>query len=143
MNEHKQVEIIINEDYAFTVDEGLEDIIRNFFHWDIETSLSCIDNFGCTWIGFYGYHDFQLFIQRAFAYNNAVNGLGYERETLYTYLQENAKINISLDEEVIMDPNNENTAIGMGVLSINVNLRFPKEDLDTFRELFFEVFPPE
>ena len=51
--EHKQVEITVDEGWSFCVDEGLEDIIKNFFHWDIATCLSCIDNHDdLTWICF-------------------------------------------------------------------------------------------
>ena len=42
MTEHNQTEIIV-EGYPMQVDEGLEDVIANFFYWEIETCNSCID----------------------------------------------------------------------------------------------------
>ena len=40
MTEHKQVEVEVDEDFQILVDEGLEDVIKDFFHWEIETCNS-------------------------------------------------------------------------------------------------------
>ena len=40
MTEHEQVEVKIDDDFYIYVDEGLDDIIKNFFHWEIETCNS-------------------------------------------------------------------------------------------------------
>jgi len=39
------------------VDEGLEDIIKNFFHWEIDTCNSCIDYKWSVWIEFFDFDD--------------------------------------------------------------------------------------
>ncbi len=66
-----------------------------------------------------------------------------EKETLWDFLQEKSKVNLVFDEELMEDPNNEENTIGTGILIILVGLKFPKELLAEFTELFFEVFPPE
>jgi hypothetical protein len=140
---HKQIEVKIDDDFHIFVDEGLEDIIKNFFHWEIETCNCCIDYKGSIWIEFCGYKDWEQFLKLALRNNLEFNGTSHKRETLWEFLQERAKVNLVFDEQVIEDPNNEDNAIGTGVLVICVGLTFPKENLKEFKELFFEVFPPE
>ncbi|MDI6645211.1 MAG: hypothetical protein QME14_09155 [Methanobacteriaceae archaeon] len=140
---HKQVEIEIDEDFTILVDEGLEDIIKNFFHWEIDTCNSCIDYKGSVWIEFCDFNDWKQFLQLALRNNIAVKGSDSERETLWDFLQEKAHAKLVYDEELMEDPNNEDEVIGTGVLVICVGLMFPKESLDEFKELFFEVLEPE
>jgi hypothetical protein len=136
MPKHKQTEIIV-DDYPMLVDEGLEDVISNFFNWDIETCNSCIDMDGSIWIEFCDFEDWERFLQLALRNNILNNG---ERETLWDFLQK-AKVILVFDEEVIENPNKEEEVIGTGVLVICVGLKFPKSQLDDFKELFFEVLP--
>lgn len=143
MTGHRQVEIEIDDDFSIFVDEGLEDIIKNFFHWEIDTCNSCIDYKGSVWIEFCNFNDWKQFLQLALRNNIAVEGSDSERETLWDFLQEKAQVKLVYDEELIEDPNNEENVIGTGVLVICVGLRFPKELLDEFRGLLFEVFPPK
>lgn len=143
MNKHKQVEVKINDDFHFSVDKGLEDIIENFFHWEIDTCNSCIDVNGSIWIEFCDFDDWKGFLQLALRNNIVINGAGYKRETLWNFLQEKAKVTLVFDEEVINDPNNEDAFEGTGILVICVGLHFPKELLEDFKELFFEVLPSE
>jgi len=143
MAEHKQVEIEIDEDFTILVDEGLEDIIKNFFHWEIDTCNSCIDYKGSVWIEFCDFNDWKQFLQLALRNNIAVKGSDSERFTLWDFLQEKAQVKLVYDEELMEDPNNEDEVIGTGVLVICVGLMFPKESLDEFKELFFEVLEPE
>ena len=75
--------------------------------------------------------------------NLEVNGSVHKRETLWEFLQEKSTVKLVFDEQVIQDPNNEDSVVGTGVLVICVGLNFPKEDLKEFEELFFEVFPLE
>ena len=138
---HKQIEVEIDEDFHILVDEGLQDIIKNFFHWDIETCNCCIDYKGSIWIEFCDYEDWKRFLQLALRNNLEVNGTTHLRETLWEFLQEKAKVNLVYDEQVIEDPNGEENFIGTGVLVICVGLTFPKEMLKDFQDLFFEVFP--
>ena len=138
---HKQIEVEINDDFHIFVDEGLENIIKNFFHWEIETCNCCIDYKGSIWIEFCDYTDWEKFLQLALRNNLEINGTNHERETLWEFLQERSKVNLVFDEQVIEDPNNEEDVIGTGVLVICVGLTFPKENLKEFKELFFEVFP--
>lgn len=140
MDEHKQIDVKIDEDFIISVDEGLEDIIKNFFHWEIETCNSCIDYKGSVWIEFCDFDDWKKFLQLALRNNIIVNGEEYKRETLWEFLQK-AQVKLVFDEELIEDPNNEDEVIGTGDLLICVGLRFPKELLDQFKELFFEVLP--
>jgi hypothetical protein len=35
MEEHEQVELKIDDDFIIMVDKGMENIIKNFFHWEI------------------------------------------------------------------------------------------------------------
>jgi len=142
MTEHKQIEVKITDDFYISVDEGLEDIIKNFFHWEIETCNCCIDYKGSTWIEFCDFHDWKQFLQLALRHNIAVKG-GDKRETLWGFLQEKAKVKLVFDEELIEDPNKEDGVIGTGVLVICVGLTFPKELLKDFKELFFEVLPSQ
>jgi hypothetical protein len=142
MTEHKQTEIIV-EGYPILVDEGLEDVIRNFFHWEIETCNSCIDINGSIWIEFCDFNDWKQFLQLALRNNILINGDGYKRITLWDFLQKNAEVTLVFDEEVIESPNTEDTVIGTGILVICVGLYFPKELLNDFKELFFEVLHPE
>jgi hypothetical protein len=143
MGEHKQIEVKIDEDFQILVDEGMEDIIKNFFRWEIETCNSCIDYKGSVWIEFCNFDDWKQFLQLALRNNIVINGVGHKRETLWDFLQEKAKVKLVFDEELMEDPNNEDTFIGTGVLIICVGLTFPKELLDDFKKLFFEVLPPE
>ena len=140
--EHKQVEIEIDDDFHIFVDEGLEDIIKNFFHWEIETCNCCIDYKGSTWIEFCDFDDWKQFLQLALRNNIEVKGSGSERETLWDFLQK-SKVKLVFDEELIEDPNNEEAVLGTGVLVICVGLTFPKELLGDFKELFFEVLQPK
>lgn len=142
MAEHKQIEIEIDDDFHILVDEGLEDIIKNFFHWEIDTCNSCIDYKGSVWIEFCDFNDWKQFLQLALRDNIEVKGSDPERETLWDFLQEKVKVKLVYDEELMDDPNNEEETIGTGVLVICVGLMFEKELLDEFTELFFEVFPP-
>lgn len=138
---HKQIEVEIEDDFHIFVDKGLEDIIKNFFHWEIETCNCCVDYKGSIWIEFCDYTDWEKFLQLALRNNLEINGTNHERETLWEFLQERSKVNLVFDEQVIEDPNNEEDVIGTGVLVICVGLTFPKENLKEFKELFFEVFP--
>jgi hypothetical protein len=140
---HKQIEVEINDDFHIFVDEGLENIIKNFFHWEIETCNCCIDYKGMIWIEFCDYKDWEQFLQLALRNNLEVNGSVHKRETLWEFLQEKSTVKLVFDEQVIQDPNNEDSVVGTGVLVICVGLNFPKEDLKEFEELFFEVFPLE
>lgn len=140
---HKQVDVKIDEEFFICVDEGLEDIIKNFFHWEIDTCNSCIDYKGQIWIEFCEYGDFEQFLQLAMRQNIESKGAHPEKETLWDFLQEKSNINLVFDEELIEDPNNEDESIRTGVLIVCVGLKFPKELLSEFRELFFEVFPQE
>ncbi len=143
MDEHKQIEVEIDEDFHIFVDEGLEDIIKNFFHWEIETCNCCIDYKGSIWIEFCDFHDWKQFLQLALRNNIAVKGAGYKRETLWDFLQEKGNVKLVFGEELIDDPNKEDNVVGTGVLVICVGLTFPKELLNDFKELFFEVLPPQ
>ena len=143
MGEHKQIEVKIDEDFQILVDEGLEDIIKNFFRWEIETCNSCIDYKGSVWIEFCNFDDYKQFLQLALRNNIVINGTGQKRETLWNFLQEKSKVKLVFDEELMEDPNNEDNFMRTGVLIICVGLTFPKELLDDFKKLFFEVLPPE
>jgi len=143
MAEHKQLEVKIDDDFYISVDEGLEDIIKNFFHWEIETCNSCIDMNGSIWIEFCDFNDWKQFLQLALHNDILINGDSYKRETLWDFLQKKAKVTLVFGEEVIENPNIEDAVIGTGVLVICVGLHFPKELLNGFKELFFEVLPPK
>jgi hypothetical protein len=138
MTEHKQTEIIV-DGYPMQVDEGLEEVIVNFFHWEIETCNSCIDMNGSIWIEFCNYDDWKRFLQLALRNHILING---ESETLWDFLQKKVEVTLVFDEEVIENPNSDNF-MGTGVLVICVGLHFPQELLKEFKELFFEVLPPE
>ncbi|MBI5680653.1 MAG: hypothetical protein HZC47_07170 [Methanobacterium sp.] len=140
---HKQIDIKIDDDFYISVDEGLEDIIKNFFHWEFETCNSCIDYKGSVWIEFCEYGDWEKFLQLVLRNKIAEKGKDPEKETLWDFLQEKSNVNLVFDEELIEDPNNEEGTVRTGVLIICVGLKFPKELMDKFRELFFEVFPPK
>ena len=142
--EHKQVEITVfenKEEYKINVDKGLESVIKNCFRWDFPTNNSCIDNNGMIWICFDYFSDVTRIMQLSLANNTYINGGGWKRETLFEYLSEKAEFDICFSENVIFDPNEEDTVIGDGTLGHGVSLRFPKEDFKTFKKLFFEVFP--
>jgi hypothetical protein len=143
MDEHKQIDVKIDEGFHILVDEGLEDIIKNFFRWEIETCNSCIDYKGSVWIEFCDFEDWKRFLQLALRNNIAVNGSGHKRETLWDFIQEKGKVKLVHDEELIEDPNNENGVVKTGVLIICVGLTFPKESLNDFKKLFFEVLPAQ
>jgi len=140
---HKQIEVEIDDNFHIFVDEGLEDIIKNFFHWDIETCNCCIDYKGSIWIEFCDYNDWKQFLQLTLRNNLEINGLNHVRETLWEFLQEKAKVNLVFDEQVVEDPNNEENFLGTGVLVICVGLTFPKEYLNDFEGLFYDVFPKD
>lgn len=140
---HKQVEIKVDDDFYMLVDEGIEDIIKNFFHWEIETCNSCIDYKGKSWIEFCEYEDWERFLQLALRNKIASKAKDPEKETLWDFLQDKSEVNLVFDEELIDNPNNQEDYLGTGVLVILVGLKFSKEHLGEFKELFFEVFPPE
>lgn len=138
MAPHKQVEVEIEDDFCIEVDEGLEDIIKNLFLWDLETCNCCIDYKGSTWIEFCHFQAWEQFLQLVLRHHIAQGS--NPSHTLWDFLQEKAEVKLVFDEELREDPNRE--VIGTGVLLICVGLFFPMEDLEEFRELFFEVFPP-
>jgi len=142
MADHEQVEVKIDDDFIIMVDEGLEDVVKNFFHWDIETCNSCIDYKGSVWIEFCDYEEWKKFLQLALR-NNIETNADNKTDTLWNFLQEKVKVKLVYDEELMEDPNNEDVVIGTGVLIICVGLTFPKELLDEFKKLFFQVFKPE
>lgn len=141
MPKHNQIEITIYEDYIIEVDEGLEEIIENFFHWDIPTISSCVDNNGSIWIAFPNYHDWEKFLQLALKRSN--ESISEENHDLWSFIQEYGQISLPFQEAVVNDPNHEGNVIGLGVVDISVSLRFPKELLNDFKELFFEALPPK
>jgi hypothetical protein len=143
MTEHEQVEIKIDENFYINVDEGLDNVIKNFFHWEIETCNSCIDMNGSIWIEFCDFNDWRKFLKLALHNNIEVNGANHERETLWDFFQNKSNVKLVFDEEVIENPNIEDDVIGTGVLIICVGLTFPKELLNDFKKLFFEVLPPK
>lgn len=138
---HKQIDLELGDDSYISVDEGLEDIIKNFFHWELETCNSCIDYKGSVWIEFCRYDDWEKFLQLALRNKISNEDNKIEKRTLWDFLQEKSNVNLVFDEELIYDPNNEDNFIKTGVLIICVGLKFPKELLDEFKELFFDVFP--
>ena len=140
---HKQVELKVDDDFYILVDEGIEDIVKNFFHWEIETCNSCIDYKGSVWIEFCDYEDWEQFLQLTLRNKIMSTGKNPEKETLWDFLQEKSRVNLVFDEELIEDPNDEKGTVGTGVLIICVGLKFPKEFIGEFKELFFEVFPPD
>jgi hypothetical protein len=133
MIKHKQVKIDTEffSEFKIKVDEGLEDIISNFFYWEIYTDNSCINNNGSVWISFEDFHMCNHFMKRALNNQILINGQGYVRETLYDYLEENSEFKLHFDKDI----NNE--------LINSISLRFPTKDLKKFKDLFFEVFPPK
>jgi len=143
MEEHEQVELKIEDDFIIMVDKGMEDVIKNFFHWEIETCNCCIDYNGSVWIEFCDYEDWKKFLQLALRKNIEVNGTEHKKDTLWDFLQEKVNVKLVYDEELIEDPNDEDGVLGTGELVICVGLTFPKELLDEFKKLFFEVLKPE
>ncbi len=142
MEEHEQVEVKIDDDFVIMVDKGLEDVVKNFFHWEIETCNSCIDYKGSVWIEFCDFEEWQKFLQLALR-NNIETNPENKTETLWNFLQEKVNVKLVYDEELMEDPNNEDVVLGTGVLIICVGLTFPKELLEEFKKLFFQVFKPE
>ncbi len=143
MSEHKQIEVKIDHDFYILIDEGLENIIKNFFHWGIETCNCCIDYNGSVWIEFCDFDDWKQFLQLALRNNIEVKGDGHKSKTLWDFLQDEADVKLVFDEELISDPNNEDEVRGTGFLIICVGLTFLKESLKDFEKLFFEVLPPK
>ncbi|MDP1552851.1 MAG: hypothetical protein Q8M06_07545 [Methanobacteriaceae archaeon] len=140
---HKQVEVKLDEDFFILVDEGMEAIIKNFIHWEIQTCNSCIDYKGRVWIEFCEYSDWEQFLQLTLRHNIESKAVNPEKQTLWDFLQEKSKVNLVFDEELMDDPNKEDNYLGTGVLIICVGLKFSKELFKEFEELFFEVFPSE
>jgi hypothetical protein len=143
MEEHEQVEVKIEDDFIILVDKGMEDIVKNFFHWEIETCNSCIDYKGSVWIEFCDFEEWKKFLQLALRNNIEINGTDHIKDTLWDFLQEKVNVKLVYDEELMEDPNNEDEVLGTGVLVICVGLTFPLELLDEFKKLFFEVLKPE
>lgn len=143
MDEHEQVEVKIDEDFIILVDKGMEDVVENFFHWEIETCNSCIDYKGNVWIEFCDFEEWKKFLQLTLRNNIEVKGIDGTQDTLWDFLQEKVKVKLVYDEELMEDPNNEDAVIGTGALVICVGLTFPNELIDEFKELFFRVFKPE
>ena len=83
------------------------------------------------------------FLKLTLRNNIEVNGANHKRETLWDFFQNKSKVKLVFDEEVIKNPNIEDDVIGTGVLIICVGLTFPKELLNDFKKLFFEVLPPK
>lgn len=143
MGEHEQVEVKIDDDFIIMVDSGMEDVVKNFFHWEIETCNSCIDYRGSVWIEFCDFEEWKKFLQLALRNNIEINGAGHTQYTLWEFLQEKVKVKLVFDEELMEDPNNEDEVLGTGALVICVGLTFPRELLEEFKKLFFEVLKPE
>ncbi|MEG3225541.1 MAG: hypothetical protein BME94_08575 [Methanobacteriales archaeon Met13] len=135
MDQHKQVEIAIEDDFCIEVDEGLEEVIKNFFSWEIGTCNCCIDYKGSTWIEFCDFEQWEQFLQLVLRHHIAAGS----QDTLWDFLQEKADVKLVFDEELREDPNQE--LVGTGVLVICVGLFFPRDELEEFKKLFFEVFP--
>ena len=137
--EHNQVEIIVfdgGEEYKIEVDKGIEDVIKNCFHWDFPTNNSCIDNNGFIWIAFDYFQDVRRMMQFLLANNTHINGGGWKRETLFEYLSEKGEFNLCFNENCVFDPNEQDTVIGNGTLDCSVSLRFPKQDFIKFGKIY-------
>lgn len=141
---HKQIEVVIIDDIIFTVDEGLEEIIKNLWYWGIITCNSCIDNINdSTWIQFADFSCWDEFLKLALDNEIIINGNGYLRDTLWNFIENESYVKLHSNEDIILDPNDDNNVIGTGILRHSVSLRFPKKHLDKFQNLLFEVLPPE
>ena len=146
MNYHEQEEITVNHPgygpISFNVDKEIKDIIINCFHWKFPTVLSCQGgNNENVWIAFESFYDVKEMMQLILTHNISINGQGYVRETLFDYIVENVEFNVSFIDETIYDPNNEDTVIPTGRIEYDIGMRFPSEELEHFRKLFYEVFP--
>ncbi len=140
---HEQVRFSVDGDFEICVDRGMEDIIRVLFHWGCHTINSCIDNNGSVWIEFESFGDSRRFMKLALRNCNQINGGpdGFQRETLWDFIEEYGHFELLFDEEVIDDPDEENTVIRTGQLQEGVSLRFDKDLLEDFRRLICEVLP--
>ena len=143
MTEHEQVPVRINRWLSFTVDKGLEKIIKNFWDWKLETDNSCIDNNGRIWISFLDFENWESFLQLVLKHRNTINVDSYVRETLWDFLQAKAAVSVAFDESFEFDPDDANAIIGTGDLVQSISLRFPKEYFEDFTKLLFEVLPPK
>ena len=137
---HKQVMADIGNEFKFEVDEGLEDIITALWRDGCVTSNSCIDNMGNVWIEFPFYNAFELFAQLALYNDNDINGEGFTRFTLWNFIVEYCEKSTVVYEDGYVS---EDTFFGNGLVEISFGIRFDKELLGEFKDLFFEVFGEE
>ncbi len=86
------------------VDKGMEDIVKNFFHWEIETCNSCIDYKGSVWIEFCDFKEWKKFLLLALRNIIDINGTEHENDTLWNFLQKKVNVKLVYDEELIEDP---------------------------------------
>jgi hypothetical protein len=73
-------------------------------------------------------------------YSISINIPTFIRKTLYGYLKDHGKFTILFEEDLTLK---NNQYIKNGQLIEFISLRFPKEDLEIFRNLFFEALPPK
>lgn len=131
MPKHKQVQVKINEDIAFKVDSGMEDIIKILWDNGIITLNSCISNREETYIQFASCHDFETLTTRAFHYHKETN----KEKTLFNFFNRCGVVIDSFEDDFILDGQYTLT----GELMIVVRMRFKDSDFDEFKELLLET----
>ena len=136
---HKQVTIETDDGDIFNVDEGLEDIILTLNNWGFTTYLSCINNQDTIWIGFNSTVLFGLMMKYILKHRNTINKPEYVRETLWDFFMDKCDISVSYGEGGYPDENDEYW-IDNGELDDLISMRFPVDDFQRFKELFFKVF---
>lgn len=131
MRFEKHEQIIIypyNDKRAINVDEGLEDVIQNFFNHNFPTSLSCIsiNEREEIWIEFEDFEIVKRFMQKAFDFDEKINIGKFVRETIYGFMMDIAFTVVFIGEEA---PTHV------------VSMVIRKDKFEKFKSLFFECFP--
>jgi hypothetical protein len=133
--EHKQVKL---EEFGIECDEGLADIIYALNKWGFTTNNSCQDNNGKIWVCFDSYYDVFTLYQMILQAKTRVC-INSFKDNLFDYLLDYGDLSICMDEDVVFDPNNEDTVQGIGRLNDVVSLRFPKKDFPKFRKFLLKI----
>jgi len=138
---HEQVDVRIElTGQSFSVDRGIDDIIRTLNEYGVRTTKSCINTNGPqlftqirpdsqVWIQFEDVSDIQKLAKAAFDHlRDFVEREGYIPQRSLYRLLEAARISLNLPDT------------HLGEWKVHVDLYFPAQGLPPFREHFFAVF---
>lgn len=137
---HKQVTIIHPEFGGTEVDEGIAELLQLLWNREIETTLSCQENFpDIIWIEFYRAEDIELFLDLLFAEKDSNSKLADLYARIFYDDEPDWQFDTVLENWNYRIENDEIVETGKPSFVASISLRFPISDypliLKTFKDM--------